>query len=139
MNQIINPLQNKMKKNLYLFVAIVMAVMSVSFMSCGDEPSELEAQLIGEWYTGPGGYWDDVHHIKFNSNHTGNYWVVEMDEVCEEFNFKWSVKGDILTFKCDNPEFYEYVFETGDFYFRNNKLYLPNADGGYGMDFIRVQ
>lgn len=130
-----------MKKNFYLILAtMLLAVTGITLTACGDdndEPGGLEAQLIGEWDDGPDPtgidpYWD-VFHLKFNSNHTGRFWVTELGGIPDDMDFTWSVKGDILTFKCNNPDFYELIFKTGRFYFSDGKLYLPDADDGDGL------
>ncbi len=125
-----------MKKYLFLFLAVMLGTMSVFFTACGDdEPaSSLEKQLIGEWvdnwYDGPEDDYLDVFHLRFNSNHTGTFWVIEYGKVDITIDFKWSVNGDILTLKGNDPELNDCIFEKGRFYFVDDKLYLPDADGG---------
>ena len=126
-----------MKQLKFLFLALAVAVMGMTFASCGnDEPSGLEKQLVGEW--GDNGR-HESYHLIFDKNHAGKYWVIDYGELCENFSFKWSVKDDVIITKCDDPAFYEHVFQTGRFYFLNDKLYLPDYDGGYGGSFTRAQ
>lgn len=131
-----------MKKYYYLLIVALLAAITVSLTACGDdEPSSsLEKQLIGEWNDGPSSL--EVFYLKFNSNHTGKFWVVvnDMGGIIDcEIDFKWSVNGDILTLKGNDPELYDCVFEQGRFYFQNDKLYLPDADLGGGLILHRSQ
>lgn len=117
-----------MKKYIYLLFAI-MSLLCIAACGDDDEPvSSLEKQLIGEWDDGASS--SEVFHLKFDSNHRGTFWVTEHGETDITIDFKWSVNDDILTLEGDDSELYDFIFEKGRFYFVDDKLYLPDADGG---------
>lgn len=128
-------------KKIFLLITFLTFVL----VSCGDEPSSssssLEKQLIGEWDSGPSPY--EVYHLIFNSDHTCRFWVVDMGNICCDYGFNWSVKGDLIFFTGNMWDLYkmdsEGIPQKSKFYFKNDRLYLPDADGGNGMDFRRVQ
>ena len=128
-----------MKKHLLLFGAIVWAVMGMTLTSCGDdndkdEPSKLSSLEWADYDDG-----EICLLLKFNSDHTGSFWIYEGEQNGKKNNFTWSVKDEILTFKFDNNYGYGLFFESGDFYFLNDKLYLPDADMGKGIHFTRLK
>lgn len=94
-----------MKKILLLMAIILPFVLT----SCGDDKDEpkqnLEQELIGSWV---GDVYDIVDgemivthphsaYIIFNADHTGKSWRFIDGVMSPDYNFTWSLKGNILT------------------------------------------
>lgn len=99
-----------MKTLKYLFLLLV-AMTSVSFMSCSDDDVEevIETSIVGEWYRE-----SDTQSITytFNSDLKGNYLEINKDEYGEETtrtseNFEYS-----LSENSNGEKFITMVFES---------------------------
>ncbi len=94
-----------MKKILLLLAIILPFVLT----SCGDDKDEpkqnLEQELIGSWvgdvYNIVDGKVVVTHphsgYILFNADHTGKSWRFIDGVMSPDYNFTWSLKGNILT------------------------------------------
>ena len=93
-------------KKILLLLAIILPFV---FTSCGDDKDEpkqnLEQELIGSWvgdvYNIIDGKVVVTHphsgYILFNADHTGKSWRFIDGVMSPDYNFTWSLKGNILT------------------------------------------
>ena len=94
-----------MKKILLLMAIILPFVLT----SCGDDKDEpkqnLEQELIGSWvgdeYTVVDGKVVVTHphsaYRLFNADHTGKYWTVIDGVKSPDYNYTWSLNGNVLS------------------------------------------
>lgn len=93
-----------MKKYL-LLLAIILPFVLTSCSKDKDEPQTLEQQLIGSWvgdvYNIVDGKVVVTHphsgYVLFNADHTGKSWRFIDGVMSPDYNFTWSLKGNILT------------------------------------------
>ena len=92
-------------KKILLLLAIILPFVLTSCSKDKDEPQTLEQQLIGSWV---GDVYDIVDgkvvvthphsgYILFNADHTGKSWRFIDGVMSPDYNFTWSLKGNILT------------------------------------------
>ena len=92
-------------KKVLLLIAIILPFVLTSCSKDKDEPQTLEQQLIGSWV---GDVYDIVDgkvvvthphsgYILFNADHTGKSWRFIDGVMSPDYNFTWSLKGNILT------------------------------------------
>ncbi|MBQ2163216.1 MAG: lipocalin family protein [Muribaculaceae bacterium] len=92
-------------KKILLLMAIILPFVLTSCSKDKDEPQTLEQQLIGSWV---GDVYDIVDgkvvvthphsgYILFNADHTGKSWRFIDGVMSPDYNFTWSLNGNILT------------------------------------------
>lgn len=92
-------------KKILLLMAIILPFVLTSCSKDKDEPQTLEQQLIGSWvgdvYNIIDGKVVVTHphsgYILFNADHTGKSWRFIDGVMSPDYNFTWSLKGNILT------------------------------------------
>lgn len=131
-----------MKKFLILWAILLPLI----FISCGDDKDD--NFLVGEWIdvdSEPNG--PEVFHYKFNSNHTGAFWVSyngRVDYSNMYWTFKWSVDGDEITFSPASGKMCLSFVEFGTEHVVSTKYSLKNgvlhfSAGASGDSYRKIQ
>ncbi len=138
-----------MKQKLFLMMAVLMAALTVSLSSCGDDNDEptIDGNIVGYWKLVTRNYaplqvGNNVYHMAISADGTAVHNWFEVYEKDGETIFvspgfeelTWTRNGHSYIETDSNGEHYEfYVDELSD-----TKLSIISVDAGWNLQFERV-
>ena len=97
-----------------MFVVLCGMMIATTFVACGDDDDDNgggdSSSIVGTWVGSESS--SVTQNITFNSNKTGEFWVVENDHIDTSFTFTWVKSGNVINITPTGGEIEDVKFTT---------------------------